>query len=1690
MGPRRCEGFVMGDGTIMECCFSPWDAGKHAQAKYNGQCQWCSPARMQTICKTQRLSKLASHSLANLQKLDAGIYDIAVERVAMCEGGDELISRAKEIVAKNQQAAAPAQDPVDDQGDVVMELPEEAPGGAPDAAETPPPPAVERQGQRLCEGYVLGRAMGRKLKGKGDCGVCAFSRAEPGERALAAGGQCVFCTPARMKEAAQNPMKKKKNVMADLNKFKQASAALHAKALGRLRRHLTLQEFKILITPRDCCRGAGEEACSFSTARPGQPARVVKKDKHLCSWCDPQRLRGMQGAHRNGLLKQAEAFREKDQAVFTRAESILKEVFGDDYVAQMRKKTVRQNQQAARAQRARRRSGKTDWPEKLKRRALQMQNPADDKEARKKFRRLTLDNHKKVENSFFKDKAERRVRGRADEIPKGEELDPPLETASFSDLSKGLETWALRGSCGMCKECSVLQPRPMHEVDMFRDASEEISKSACRRCNASRKMFVPLPEQVPKKLRGLSDEAVEALMPIEMDVGPETRSTDKFGRPNGYRKKMRHRAKRALEYLLSCEESSYKYFYDMHEKFLRKNGEDAADRKRKRPYHFLQEVGLECALWPHLYWCTEMTETNEQWSDVRREDRRQAQEAKKKPEYGYRSDDSDEDEGSGDQEMSERTSVKWSFITKCLSPLLVFWSKFELLQFVYDLNLWATLGGKKNLGLDNVPMRVLMKGHTFSPLYWKEVHNGLVDLVRQIGFPKLFFTIAPWEPAFRYHDWLRDEMEKTPRTRMYLPVGETLHITHVLMEIVRGLLAGNNQQRMDRESRSWTKHLFSAKDSDGKQVRVQSFTRLEFHDGGRKEGAKRHDGSGRPHLHVLFFADDEAMANMGLEHHLFATKPEDFPDHLKGYVDGSQMDRHGGGESKWPIYHGPSGVHNSDGILELKHTENDHDAGMRAFCADVMDGQPCHQDWLKSDGEAMLLQYVSKYVAKFSDSSYDEWMSDSASADSVARRVCFEYHPYEPEMILQLCGAQFRQYDISTASGGFRTVSAPYAGMSVVPEWVQKYAECAWRHDGMALLEWLRKTNDDGNIAGWLVRKHKQELMRALYQRYRKTMDDGEEPLTLDAYWRSLRAAFKNEPNSEEAPMTFVEYLAARYRREKSDDEVDFPELEQFARAYRMQGEKVVSVETVYELNDRYYGQWAAMNVPFRSLDELVFEDIEQRVPGKYRYLASALRLCSDQSRVAAEHRDLFTNDELLVDYMKASAKSTKFSENVLSMVVGQRKLIDMYLAGVLDKSDESAAAEAEAAADGNRRRPRDDAEGAADVRFNQQQLQFESAINESVDRALRANHSDDWEDADEAREEAWQKGKPIICLGKPGTGKTTVVKACIRRAQDNGARMLFALPTAQLASRMRGALNDMHGVEVATCHAAFKLNEPVTESLPLMTMYDLVVVDEVSLLDCPQFERMVKLWSVAEKVPALVFLGDKYQLPGVGETRAWESAAWSRPARYHVKLHDAWRCKEERFEKILDEIRTAKPSQETLAKICRKHKAWKMGDPTPTDLKKLYEAHPETTVVTCTRKGANAVNEAAVKALYGRKSPLAVLPGDVELNPETYEHGQFRTDRRPLPSAVPVYKGMQIYLTKNVRKEDDFVNGMLCVVENDHEAEDVLRVRHSEAMIEAQLWSISAIDCITIRGVSGRRRTGAAVLSHSPGKRRAVGAS
>lgn len=140
-----------------------------------------------------------------------------------------------------------------------------------------------------------------------------------------------------------------------------------------------------------------------------------------------------------------------------------------------------------------------------------------------------------------------------------------------------------------------------------------------------------------------------------------------------------------------------------------------------------------------------------------------------------------------DEQDNKRHSVKRAYAALALSAHIGYGCSYEILHFAYDLMMWSTLGAKKKTSTDyDIPMRVLMKGQPLSPLYWKGVHFALIDMVRQMGYPKLFWTIAPYEWSMPYHKWMLDEMAKELRGRMDLPVAETLHMTHVLLQVVKG----------------------------------------------------------------------------------------------------------------------------------------------------------------------------------------------------------------------------------------------------------------------------------------------------------------------------------------------------------------------------------------------------------------------------------------------------------------------------------------------------------------------------------------------------------------------------------------------------------------------------------------------------------------------------------------------------------------------------------------------------------------------------------------------------------------------------------------------------------------------------------------------------------------------------------------
>ena len=113
--------------------------------------------------------------------------------------------------------------------------------------------------------------------------------------------------------------------------------------------------------------------------------------------------------------------------------------------------------------------------------------------------------------------------------------------------------------------------------------------------------------------------------------------------------------------------------------------------------------------------------------------------------------------------------------------------------------------------------------------------------------------------------------------------------------------------------------------------------------------------------------------------------------------------------------------------------------------------------------------------------------------------------------------------------------------------------------------------------------------------------------------------------------------------------------------------------------------------------------------------------------------------------------------------------------------------------------------------------------------------------------------------------------------------------------------------------------------------------------------------------------------------------------------------------------------------------------------MKELFEKHPGTTILTCTRRGEQIANDVATAAKFGNRTPLAVLPGDIMQNRDNYDqNGKWREDIKPAPSRVPVHKGMKLVLTQNIRKDSDYVNGMECTVEsfNGTDYGGVLRVR------------------------------------------------
>ena len=171
------------------------------------------------------------------------------------------------------------------------------------------------------------------------------------------------------------------------------------------------------------------------------------------------------------------------------------------------------------------------------------------------------------------------------------------------------------------------------------------------------------------------------------------------------------------------------------------------------------------------------------------------------------------------------------------------------------------------------------------------------------------------------------------------------------------------------------------------------------------------------------------------------------------------------------------------------------------------------------------------------------------------------------------------------------------------PKEIHLYMKSTWRYDNMCLLEFLRKSTEEGKIAPW------------------------------------IKEAWKHQNHPET--------------------------LEKFANEVCTDGEKVIACAMGSRLKDQFYGQWMMLNIPFRHYEELLRNDILEKIPDTDKFLAHCILSQRPQAK------QMWSTPTTVLDDMKIEGCSQYHRTMVLNHINSQRELIYQCMAGNLKKANQ-----------------------------------------------------------------------------------------------------------------------------------------------------------------------------------------------------------------------------------------------------------------------------------------------------------------------------------------------------------------------------------------------------------------------------------
>ena len=287
-------------------------------------------------------------------------------------------------------------------------------------------------------------------------------------------------------------------------------------------------------------------------------------------------------------------------------------------------------------------------------------------------------------------------------------------------------------------------------------------------------------------------------------------------------------------------------------------------------------------------------------------------------------------------------------------------------------------------------------------------------------------------------------------------------------------------------------------------------------------------------------------------------------------------------------------------------------------------------------------------------------MNDDGEGDACAASLLSRYKPYEPEMTLQLFGSRFRQWQTNTKSGGAKDFRVPLPDQDVQPREVQNYMACTWKGSKMPLLEYLRKSTEDGRIINWLVKKYEDYVLDIAYAVY---LTSGAPFMKITDFAKRAKAA-RRETGKDACLWTAALNLGGISPLMMAEQNIRVVSLNEFVQNYKGKGEKLVAADMMSRTNDKFNGQWLMLHVPFEHPDQFLNDEVDRLVPKEYRYLAMAV-LC--RHPVAVE---FWTNAEAIDPEMQLEGWNPKSRLSIIDQLRAQRALVDDYLEEIIRKPE------------------------------------------------------------------------------------------------------------------------------------------------------------------------------------------------------------------------------------------------------------------------------------------------------------------------------------------------------------------------------------------------------------------------------------